>query len=143
MCSQLFSIATRSRVYLTFVYIPWKISISLLSAVNFTIAFFLFASVPVRAEGLVRIDANKKYKGMNASFAKGYVPAIKKNTMQLVIPFLADAAVEQERLLIGVAFEQVENSPFYFKNYQKQVTPSKNGVYLYKCKIRLRRDRVN
>ncbi len=109
----------------------------------FWIAFFLFASVPVRAEGLVRIDANKKYKGMNASFAKGYVPAIKKNTMQLVIPFLADAAVEQERLLIGVAFEQVENSPFYFKNYQKQVTPSKNGVYLYKCKIRLRRDRVN
>ena len=29
----------------------------------FWIAFFLFASVPVRAEGVVRIDANKKYKG--------------------------------------------------------------------------------
>lgn len=109
----------------------------------FCIAFFLFVSVPVRAEGVVRIDANKKYKGMNASFAKGYVPSIKKNTMQLVVPFRADAAVEQEGLLIGVTFEQAENSPFLYKNYQKQVNPSKNGVYIYKCKIKLRQDRIN
>ena len=109
----------------------------------FCIVFFLSASVPVWAEGVVRIDANKKYKGMNASFAKGYVPSIKKNTMQLVVPFRTDDSMGGESLLIGVTFEQVENSPFYFKNYQKQVSPSKNGVYLYKCKIKLRSDRVN
>lgn len=97
----------------------------------------------MRAEGLVQIDANKKYKGMNASFAKGYTPSVKKDTMRLVIPFRTDAAVQGGPLLIGVSFEREENSPFYFKNYQKQVKPSANGVYLYKCKIRLRKDRIN
>lgn len=116
---------------------------SLFWPVLFGIAFFLCFSVPVRAEGIVKIDANKKYKGMNASFAKGYVPSIKKNIMQLVVPFRADASVEGEELLIGVTFEREENSPFYFKNYQKQVKISKNNICLYKCKIKLRRDRVN
>lgn len=109
----------------------------------FCIVCFLFSSVPVRAEGMVRIDANKKYKGMNASFAKGYAPSIRKNIMHLVVPFRTDAAVRQESLSVGVIFEREENSPFYFKNYQKQVSPSENGVYLYKCRIKLREDRVN
>ena len=117
---------------------------SLLRVISlFGVTLFLLSSVPVRAEGLVRIDANKKYKGMNASFAKGYTPSVKKDIMRLVIPFRTDAAVQGGPLLIGVSFEREENSPFYFKNYQKQVKPSANGVYLYKCKIRLRKDRIN
>lgn len=102
-----------------------------------------FSSGEVRAEGVVRIDANKKYKGMNASFARGYLPSVKKNAMQLVIPFRAGEELPEEKLLVGVAFEREENSPFLFRNYQKQVKKSKGGVYLYKCKIRLRGDRVN
>ena len=102
-----------------------------------------FSSGEVRAEGVVRIDANKKYKGMNASFARGYLPSVKKNAMQLVIPFRAGEELMEEKLLVGVAFEREENSPFLFRNYQKQVKKSKGGVYLYKCKIRLRGDRVN
>lgn len=107
------------------------------------IACVFGSAVIVRAEGTVRIDANKKYKGMNASFAKGYTPSIKKDTMQLVIPFRTDGAPEGQTLLVGVVFEREENSPFYFKTYQKQVKRSKNGVYLYRCRIRLKKDRVN
>lgn len=109
----------------------------------FCIACVLFSSVQAGAEGMVKIDANKKYKGMNASFARGYAPSIKNDTMRLVIPFRTDEAVGKESILVGVTFEREENSPFYFKNYQKQVKPSANGVYLYKCKIRLRKNRIN
>lgn len=108
------------------------------------IACCLFSSgLAVKAEGVVRIDANKKYKGMNASFAKGYMPSIKKNVMRLVIPFRTAKKAGDGKLLIGVAFEREENSPFLFRNYQKQIQMSKGGVYLYKCNIKLRKDRVN
>ncbi len=113
------------------------------AVVCFGMAVFFLSAGAVRAEGLVRIDDSRAYRGMNASFAKGYAPSIKKHAMQLVIPFRTREAVLGNAISIGVSFEREENSPFYFQNYQKQVAPLKNGVYLYRCKIRLRRDRVN
>ena len=85
------------------------------------LCLFLFFPMPAKAEGGIAIDANRRHEGMKASFAKGYEPAIKKDTMHLVVPFLAKMEVKGHRLQVGVSFEKEENSPFYYKNYQKSV----------------------
>ncbi len=92
---------------------------------------------------MVTIDANRKYEGMNAPFSKGYEPSIKKDVMSLVIPFRVGQETEGSRILVGISFEREENSPFYYKNYQKKVKESEEGIYLYQCKIQLKENRVN
>ena len=94
-------------------------------------------------ENVITVDTKKKYQGMNAAFSKGYEPSIQKNTMKLVIPFLANKELKKNKISVGVVFERDENSPFYYKNYQKEVKQSENGVYLYQCQIKLKKDRVN
>lgn len=106
-------------------------------------AAFLLLSAGVLAEGLISIDTDKKYEGMKTSFAKGYMPSIKKNTMTLVVPFVVKLPLEDDSLLVGVSFEREENSPFVFRNYQKRVKKSGAGIYLYQCKIKLQKNRVN
>lgn len=121
----------------------WKRKLcgSFFGAVVFLCLFFV--SSHIFAQGVISIDTNKKYSGMNASFSKGYVPSIQKNTMHLVVPFQTDLPLKQQALLVGVSFEREENSPFYFKNYQKKVKQNNRGIYLYQCRIKLKKDRVN
>ena len=107
------------------------------------LCLFFFLPIPARAEGMIVIDANKKYEGMEASFAQGYEPAIQKNTMTLVVPFLARMDVKNHRLQVGVSFEKGETSPFYYKNYQKSIRESEDGVYLYRCRLKLKKNRMN
>ncbi len=95
------------------------------------------------AQGRISIDTSHKYKGMKSSFAKGYEPTIEKDTMTLVVPFVSDTKMKGNRITVGIDFEKEENSPFYYKNYQKRVKQSKEGVYLYQCQIKLKKDRVN
>lgn len=113
---------------------------SVLSAV-----LFLWLCFPVfaRAEGMITIDANHRYEGMENSFAKGYEPSIKKNTMTVVVPFLSETKIKDNKMIVGVSFEREDNSPFYYKNYQKKIKKSADGVYLYQCKIKLKEDRIN
>lgn len=91
----------------------------------------------------IAIDSSHKYEGMDAPFAKGYEPSIKKNVMTLVVPFVSEDKLEGKELTVGIDFENRENSPFYYKNYRKQVKQSREGVYLYKCRLKLKKDRVN
>lgn len=106
------------------------------------VLLFFFPVMGARAADTIRIAPNKKYKGMNASFAKGYEPSVKNHKLQLIVPFLADMA-GQEGIWVGVSFDREEDSPFYFKTYQTRVKRSKDGVYLYRCGIKLKKDRVN
>lgn len=91
----------------------------------------------------IAIDSSHKYEGMDAPFAKGYEPSIKRNVMTLVVPFVSEDKLEGKELTVGVDFENRENSPFYYKNYRKQVKQSRDGIYLYKCRLKLKKDRVN
>lgn len=93
--------------------------------------------------GFATIDSNRKYEGMNAPFSKGYEPSIHKNTMKLVVPFVIGQQEGPDKIIVGISFEREEDSPFYFKNYQKKVKKSKEGVYLYQCKVQLKERRVN
>ena len=81
------------------------------------LASFVLSPYRANAEELISIDANHRYEGMETSFSKGYA--------------------------VGVAFEPSESSPFVYKNYQKRVKKSKKGVYLFRCPIQLKKNRVN
>ncbi len=91
----------------------------------------------------ISIDSSRKYQGMDAPFAKGYEPSVTKNEMTLVVPFVSDTKLDKNRITVGINFESGQNSPFYFKNYRKQVKRSEEGVYLYKCRLKLKKDRIN
>lgn len=91
----------------------------------------------------ISIDSSHKYQGMDAPFAKGYEPSVRKNEMTLVIPFVSDKKMDRNRITVGIDFESGQESPFYYKNYRKQVKRSGEGVYLYKCRLKLKKDRVN
>ncbi len=105
----------------------------------------LFFLCPERiyAQSRITIDASHKYEGMEASFAKGYEPYIEKNTMILTVPFVSEGKMKGNRITVGIDFEREDNSPFYYKNYQKQVTLSEQGIYLYQCRLKLKKDRIN
>lgn len=108
------------------------------------IALILFGiAVPVHGESRIRIDSAKEYEGMEHSFSGGYEPTITENTMLLVVPFVTEEALKENRIWVGVTFEKDEDSPFYYKTYQKQVRQSEDGSYLYQCEIQLKKDRVN
>lgn len=51
--------------------------------------------------------------------------------------------MQKNQIRVGIDFDKEENGPFYYKNYQKQVKRQDNGVYLYQCKLKLKKDRVN
>ena len=104
---------------------------------------FLLCPGKVSAQNRISIDASHKYQGMGASFAKGYEPYIEKNTMILTVPFVSEERMKANQITVGIDFERQENSPFYFKNYQKKVTLSKQGIYLYQCRLKLKKDRIN
>lgn len=105
--------------------------------------FIWLCPMEIQAESRIFIDAAHKYPGMNASFAKGYEPSTIKDTMTLAVPFTADDKMQKNQIWVGIDFEKVENGPFYYKNYQKLVKQREDGVYLYQCKLKLRKDRVN
>lgn len=110
----------------------------------FCFCFGLMAGrLHVSAGEVISIDANRRYQGMNASFAKGYTPSVRKGEMELVVPFQTDLPLKEDCLSVKILFEREENSPFQFKNYWKKVKRGKRGVYLYRCKVKLKKDRVN
>lgn len=111
--------------------------------VVFMLFLFFFCTVDIHAESRISIDASHKYRGMNASFAKGYEPSIEKDTMLLVVPFVAEENMQKNQIRVGIDFEKQENGPFYYKNYQKQVKRQDHGVYLYQCKLKLKQERIN
>lgn len=91
----------------------------------------------------IAIDSGHRYDGMNAPFAKGYEPSIKKNVMMLVVPFVSDTEMEKKRITVGIDFESGGDCPFYYKNYRKSVKQTEEGIYLYRCRLALKEERIN
>lgn len=93
--------------------------------------------------GGIAIDSSNKYDGMNASFAKGYEPSIKDDVMTLVIPFISEEKMEKGRITVGIDFKSSGECPFYYRNYRKSVRQTGEGVYLYRCRLKLKEERIN
>lgn len=111
--------------------------------IGLILLLLVLSPMQTMAEGGITIDTAKKYEGMDASFSKGYEPTIEGNTMYLVIPFIAEKEIQNNRITVGVEFEKEENSPFYFQNYKKKVKRTEDGIYLYQCKIKLKEERIS
>ena len=123
---------------------------SVILSVLLAIVIFFSCSIQNRAqasetayERRIAIDSSHKYEGMEAPFAKGYEPSIRKNVMTLVVPFVCEDKLEGNKLTVGVDFENKNDSPFYYKNYRKQVKQTRESVFLYKCRIKLKKERFN
>lgn len=109
----------------------------------FILVLFFCCPMAIHGQSRISIDTSHKYQGMNASFARGYEPAIEKNTMLLAVPFLTEESMQKNQIRVGIDFDKEENGPFFYRNYQKKVNQQDNGVYLYQCKLKLKKDRVN
>lgn len=95
------------------------------------------------AETEISIENTKAYQGMNQSFAQGYEPEIKKNRMKLVVPFFSSKAMEENKIVVSVEFDQTKESPIYYKNYRKEVKRSKGNLFLFNCSLQMKKDRKN
>lgn len=98
------------------------------------------------------IDNRHVYKGMDASYARGYVPKVKKNKVVLVLPLRAKQKLARKQMTVSVAFGGAESEPFVYKNYEKTVSfgyhktagrSGKKGCYLVSFALQLKKERVN
>ena len=97
----------------------------------------------------IGIDNRHRYAGMKQSFSEGYQPKIKKNTLYLAVPFTSSEKLRGDCLTVDLAFAQDKNSPFVFKNYQKDIArrwyvlqggvmhEDRKQAYLYTCEVPL------
>ena len=67
------------------------------------------------------IDSHYIYEGMEQSFSEGYQPVVKDGILYLVIPFLADGSLAQDRLTVNLVFPESSASAILLKNYQNTV----------------------
>lgn len=102
--------------------------------------------------GVLTIDNQHVYEGMDASYAGGYVPKIEKNKALLILPLLAKQKLAHEQLTVSVTFGGAESEPFVYKNYEKAVPfgyhkmagkSEKTGCYLVSFALQLKKERVN
>lgn len=102
--------------------------------------------------GVLTIDNQHVYEGMDASYAGGYVPKIEKNKAVLVLPLLAKQKLAHEQITVSVTFGGAESEPFVYKNYEKAVPfgyhkmtgkSEKTGCYLVSFALQLKKERVN
>lgn len=82
---------------------------------------------PVSEKVHLGIDNRHRYEGMERSFADGYQPEIRDGKLYLTVPFTASGALQNDCLTVDLVFAEKENTPFVFKNYQKDV---KRRIYL-------------
>ncbi len=68
------------------------------------------------------IDNRHRYQGMQQSFSEGYQPLIEEGVLYLAVPFTSSGRLRGDCLTVDLSFSQEENSPFVFKNYQKDVS---------------------
>lgn len=97
------------------------------------------------------IDNQNIYAGMKTSYAGGYVPSVKKGKAVLVLPLWSRKKLARDQLTVSVTFGDAEQTPFVYKNYEKEVPfgyhdtwgGGKTGCYLVSFALQLKKDRYN
>lgn len=100
---------------------------------------------------LLYIDNSHLYKGMEKTYAKGYVPTVKKGKAEVVLPLLSKGDLKGNTIKTSLTFGEMENCPFERKNYEKDVAlaniTTEDGVvinsYLTVYALKLKKDRWN
>lgn len=114
-----------------------------LSIVLTVLLILLMLPVSAFAEGgALYIDTTGIYDGMTMSYAQGYVPKISGGNALFVLPLKssdADISAITVTPLIGTD----KNTPFAYGNYEFNVAPDANGVFVIRLTLPLRANRVN
>lgn len=102
-------------------------------------------------ENALYIDNNHLYDGMDQTYAKGYVPKVKKGTVKVVLPLLSNVELKDNRIKTSLTLGEMENCPFERKNFEKDVKLQSHTIsdgksidsYLVVYSLKLKKDRQN
>lgn len=98
------------------------------------------------------LDNENTYEGMDKPYESGYMPSVANNEATIVLPVLCDGKLKDDELRFSIDLGSAEQSPFVFKNYDKNVSlvqqPVKNSTelisaYLCSLNLELKQDRYN
>lgn len=70
-------------------------------------------------ESLLHIDNQNIYEGMTTAYRNGYQPVCANGEVTIVLPLVCDGNVKQDTLTASVDLGSTENSPFIYRNYEK------------------------
>lgn len=108
--------------------------------------------VETGVSGGLRIDNRNCYKGMDKTYSQGYVPRVEEGRVQVVIPLLCDSRLKGDVLETSLNLGDTQNTPFVYKNYNKNITRKKNPIndgskkkagFLAAFMLELKADRIN
>lgn len=82
------------------------------------------------AQELVRLmlDSENRYSGMDKAYSQGYLPKVENGCAYLVAPILCSGKLKDNRLRVSLNLGATENTPFVFKNYEKDIKLRKVSV---------------
>ncbi len=98
------------------------------------------------------IDSMNRYNGMENTYSEGYIPTSTNGKVYIAVPVLCSGTVKDNTLRASINFTETENTPFVYKNYEKNVILQQNYVndginfiesYLADFYIELKEDRCN
>ena len=92
--------------------------------------------------GALYIDTIGIYDGMTMSYAQGYVPKISGGNALFVLP-LKSSDADIPTITVTPLIGTEENTPFSYGNYEFNVTPDANGVFVIRLTLTLKANRVN
>ena len=70
-------------------------------------------------ETFLHIDNQNIYEGMATAYKNGYQPVCANGEVTIVLPLVCDGNVKQDTLTASVDLGSTENSPFVYRNYEK------------------------
>lgn len=105
----------------------------------------------IAAQDTLYIDNNHLYEGMDQTYAKGYVPKVKKGTVKVVLPLLSNIELKDNRIKTSLVLGEMENCPFERKNVEKDVKLQDHNLsdgtsvnsYLIVYSLKLKKNRQN
>lgn len=100
----------------------------------------------------LNLDNQNIYEGMASAYKDGYQPIVQDSKAIIVVPLLCDGEIEQNTLTASVELGNIENSPFVYRNYEKDFertvafvngTEETKEVFLISFSIDLIKNRYN
>ncbi len=106
----------------------------------------------INPSGKIVIDSENCYPGMDKSYADGYIPRIENGNACLVVPFITNAGIRDNRIRVALDLGDTDTMPFVCKNYEKMVALQNAAVnggggmaesYVVCFNLELKGERVN
>jgi hypothetical protein len=97
------------------------------------------------------IDSLNIYDGMDQAYMNGYTPRVKSGKATVVLPLVANGAIQGSAVTATLSLGDPSSAPFVFKNYQKTVELTSNKVasggtvasYLVRFDLPLKKGRID